>query len=84
MHFPCYFHASKASRTSAILILLRWLAYMYDVSRQVGTDTGSDTDISPHISPQIEIVAKDLQGLSTEIWPYYTGHSYRANITIDS
>ena len=57
-----------------------------DVSRYMGTNTGSDMGISPHISPQIELFAKcDLQGLSTVIWTYHTGHivMYWANITID-
>ena len=63
---------------------------VYGVSMHVvtgtGSDTGSDTDISPHISPQTEMFANaDLHGLSTENWPYHTGHivTYRANITID-
>ena len=53
----------------------------------MGTDTGTDADISPRSSPQIEMFTKqgDLQGLSSEILPYHTGHivSCRANITMD-
>ena len=43
-----------------------------------GSDTGSDKDTNVR-------QRGDLQGLSTEIWPYHTGHieMYRVNITID-